>query len=102
MKQRMDSRPRYMLAMSRPSWAHSPSPSQTHLVPLGHKEVKFPGEVHPRVPRPSVAMSRWRRQSKGGDGSEKEQIKFLTEHLSSSGPNPQNIVSLGRCSFQTY
>lgn len=38
-----------MLAMSLTSWAHSPSPSQTHLDPLGHREVKFPSVVHPKL-----------------------------------------------------
>lgn len=38
-KQRMDSKPRPTLALSQPSWAHSPSTSHIHwLEPLGQLE----------------------------------------------------------------
>lgn len=38
-KQRMDSKPRPTLALSQPSWAHSPSASHIHwLEPLGQLE----------------------------------------------------------------
>lgn len=41
MKQTIDSRPRITLAMSLASWAHSPSPTQIHSDPFGHRELKF-------------------------------------------------------------
>ena len=59
MKQRMDRRPRQMLAMSLPSWAHSPRPSQTHCEPLGQREEKFPEVLTPKTPlerTPSVII----------------------------------------------
>lgn len=42
MKQTIDSSPRTTLAMSLPSWAHSPSPYQIHAIPCGQRELKFP------------------------------------------------------------
>lgn len=42
MKQTIDSSPRATLAMSLPSWAHSPSPYQIHSIPCGQRELKFP------------------------------------------------------------
>lgn len=47
MKHIIDSRPRITLAMSLASWAHSRSPSQTHLDPFGHTVLKFPSVFHP-------------------------------------------------------
>lgn len=47
MKHIIDSRPRITLAMSLGSWAHSRSPSQTHIDPFGHTALKFPSVFHP-------------------------------------------------------
>lgn len=59
-KHTIDNRPRITLAMSLLSCAHSPSPSQTHTVPLGHRELKFPSlkvptEIRERPPSDTIS-----------------------------------------------
>lgn len=109
MKQTIDSRPRITLAMSLASWAHSPSPSQTHSDPFGHRELKFPSLLSLNTPSDITAYvertqiscneAKWWRNYVNSQPvvTNKSQKQYFTHNTFSTLP----VVWLFSCSDKT-